>query len=202
MIDRSHGKASLNNTPTDHLFRDVSLGGQYGTCKQCWHCGAVFHLERFWLHDRWSTKLPPCEVTMGYQVLIDAWLQGAQPRTPVFPGIADQAREMIESALSADPRVKGEDASGLASSVLQIVRSLLQTAGAASMEAIEINGYQLSEALEFLAPDRSRSQLADALTICNMPEGGLQARYKGDAGGPQVTLGHGPLYVRGASDKA
>jgi hypothetical protein len=181
-----------------HYYRPLSISGLEG-CQQCWNCGTLWHLGKYWLHDHVSTEQPPCAALQVESVPMEAWLSTASPRSSSPPRhVTNRAVGSVEARihqlLQADTRLAGCDTAALEAMILQLLAIHLQPGSDNGVSTIALNGYQLSEALEFLAPDRCQSQLKDFLTLTLRPGCSPRAEHT-DTATCSITLEPDAVYV-------
>lgn len=181
-----------------HYYRPLPASGLEG-CQQCWNCGTLWHLGKYWLHDHVSTEQPPCadlQVDPGH---LEAWMSTASPRSSSPPRLVTNravvgVKGRIHQILQADTRLAGCDTAALEAAILQLLAIHLQPGGDTGVSTMALNGYQLSEALEFLAPDRCQSQLKDFLTLTVRPGCSPRAQHA-DTATCSITLEPDAVYV-------
>lgn len=181
-----------------HYYRPVAFAGLQD-CQQCWHCGALMHQGRYWLGDHCSTTEPPCGDPGLVPERFRHWQQSADRRSAMAtgqPGLAKAARHLLRQILQSDSRLAGGSTDVLEATILALLHLVQAPSLAPAPQQVALNGYQLSEALEFLASDRSPEQLQDYLSISAVPGGYPTARYTGAASGQGITLKPHPVYVR------
>lgn len=181
-----------------HYYRPLLVPGLVG-CQQCWNCGTLWHMGKYWLHDHVSTEQPPCAALQVESGPMDAWMSTARPRNstpsqPVSTRAAGSVDRQVHLLLQADVRLAGCNTADLEASILRLLAIHLQPGSDTGVSTMVLNGYQLSEALEFLAPDRCQSQLNDFLTLTVRPGCSPKAQHA-DTATMSITLEPDAVYV-------
>lgn len=181
-----------------HYYRPLSVSGLEG-CQQCWNCGTLWHLGKYWLHDHVSTEQPPCAALQVDPGPLEAWMSTASPQSSSPPRLVTNravgsVEGRIHKLLQADTRLAGSDTAALEATILQLLPTHLQPGSDTGVSTMVLNGYQLSEALEFLAPDRCQSQLKDILTLTVRPGCSPRAQHA-DTATCSITLEPDAVYV-------
>ncbi len=100
-----------------HYYRPLSVSGLEG-CLQCWNCGTLWHLGKYWLHDHVSTEQPPCAALQVDPGPLEAWMstassQSSSPPRLVTNRAVGSVEGRIHTLLQADTRLAGSDTCGM-----------------------------------------------------------------------------------------
>lgn len=109
----------------------------------------------------------------------------------------------LTEVLRADPRLRGGDVADLAQAVMNALEqgaTLSARNSRCPCSSITLNGYQLSEALELVAPDKTSTQLNDVLHLAVSPGGEVHAVFKDECNGPSYPISPYVTFVPGSVD--
>lgn len=181
-----------------HYYRLTAVSG-LKDCIQCWHCGTLLHLGWYWLGDHCSITEPPCGDPRLAPERFRHWQESADRRRATATGqqgFVEATRPLLRQILQSDSRLAGGSTEALEATILALLQLARTPSTAPAPQQVDLNGYQLSEALEFLASDRSPDQLQDYLSISAAPGAYPTARYTGLESGQSITLEPHPVYIR------